>query len=48
MFDGAKYGIAEINFNDENYSKYIKFKEVFSKIMLEENKNLIQLNRNHI
>jgi hypothetical protein len=32
-------GIAEINFNNEKYSRYIKFKEVFFKITSDARKN---------
>ncbi len=40
MFDGTKYGIGAINFNEENYRQYFDFKDTFSRIITDENNNL--------
>jgi len=47
MFDGKKYGIGAINFNEENYRQYFDFKDMFSRIMTERNKN-IKLHRKEL
>ena len=48
MLDGSKYGIAAINFNEDNYRQYLEFKDLFFKIVNDENMKLKSIRKEEI